>query len=141
MIGKIEELLKDNDEWKAFRELYHHVKSSIHFAAGLKGKFRDDVKEITDLKDGMELEGTVTNVTNFGAFVDLGVHQDGLVHISELSHKYVQDARQAVKVGEVLAEAGRWQLSRRRSGRGYRLVLRRLDHRTNWSLVCRVRRD
>ena len=65
-------------------------------------KFRDDVKEIADLKEGMELEGTVTNVTNFGAFVDLGVHQDGLVHISELSHKYVQDARQAVKVGEIV---------------------------------------
>src|SRR5260370_42120148 len=58
-------------------------------------KFREDVKDITDLKDGMELEGTVTNVTNFGAFVDLGVHQDGLCHISELSHTYVQDARQA----------------------------------------------
>ena len=65
-------------------------------------KYRDDVKEIADLKEGMELEGTVTNVTNFGAFVDLGVHQDGLVHISELSHKYVQDARQAVKVGNVV---------------------------------------
>src|SRR5262245_27299658 len=65
-------------------------------------KFRDDVKEIGDLTDGMELEGTVTNVTNFGAFVDLGVHQDGLVHISELSHKFVQDARQAVKVGDVV---------------------------------------
>jgi protein Tex len=50
----------------------------------------------------MELEGTVTNVTNFGAFVDFGVHQDGLVHISELSHKYVQDARQAVKVGDIV---------------------------------------
>src|SRR5437016_5651949 len=65
-------------------------------------KFREDVREIADLKDGMELEGTVTNVTNFGAFVDLGVHQDGLVHISELSHKYVQDARQAVKVGDIV---------------------------------------
>src|SRR5206468_2398158 len=65
-------------------------------------KFREDVKEIGDLKEGMELEGTVTNVTNFGAFVDLGVHQDGLVHISELSHKFVQDARQAVKVGEIV---------------------------------------
>jgi uncharacterized protein len=65
-------------------------------------KFRDDVKGIGDLKEGMELEGTVTNVTNFGAFVDLGVHQDGLVHISELSHKYIQDARQAVKVGEIV---------------------------------------
>jgi protein Tex len=65
-------------------------------------KFREDVKDMADLKDGMELEGTVTNVTNFGAFVDLGVHQDGLVHISELSHKYVQDARQAVKVGDIV---------------------------------------
>src|SRR5262249_53742516 len=46
-------------------------------------KFREDVKDIADLKDGMELEGAVTNVTNFGAFVDLGVRQDGLVHISE----------------------------------------------------------
>jgi uncharacterized protein len=65
-------------------------------------KFRDDVKEVVDLKDGMELEGRVSNVTNFGAFVDLGVHQDGLVHISELSHKFIQDARQAVKVGDVV---------------------------------------
>jgi len=65
-------------------------------------KFRDDVKELGDLKDGMELEGAVTNVTNFGAFVDLGVHQDGLVHISELSHKYIQDAREAVKVGDIV---------------------------------------
>jgi uncharacterized protein len=65
-------------------------------------KFRDDVKEVGDLKDGMELEGAVTNVTNFGAFVDLGVHQDGLVHISELSHKYIQDAREAVKVGDIV---------------------------------------
>jgi protein Tex len=65
-------------------------------------KFRDDVKEVVDLQEGMELEGRVTNVTNFGAFVDLGVHQDGLVHISELSHRYVQDAREAVKVGDVV---------------------------------------
>jgi uncharacterized protein len=65
-------------------------------------KFRDDVKEMSDLKEGMELEGAVTNVTNFGAFVDLGVHQDGLVHISELSHKYIQDSREAVKVGDIV---------------------------------------
>jgi uncharacterized protein len=65
-------------------------------------KFREDVKEVVDLQEGMELEGSVTNVTNFGAFVDLGVHQYGLVHISELSHKYIQDARQAVKVGDVV---------------------------------------
>jgi uncharacterized protein len=65
-------------------------------------KFREDVRELSDLKEGMELEGAVTNVTNFGAFVDLGVHQDGLVHISELSHKYIQDARQATKVGDIV---------------------------------------
>src|SRR5262249_7449299 len=65
-------------------------------------KFREDVGEVSDLKEGMELEGSVTNVTNFGAFVDLGVHQDGLVHISELSHKYIQDAREAVKVGDIV---------------------------------------
>jgi uncharacterized protein len=60
------------------------------------------VKEVVDLQEGMELEGRVSNVTNFGAFVDLGVHQDGLVHISELSHKYIQDAREAVKVGDIV---------------------------------------
>jgi uncharacterized protein len=65
-------------------------------------KFRDDVKDVVDLQQDMELEGRVTNVTNFGAFVDLGVHQDGLVHISELSHKYIQDAREAVKVGDIV---------------------------------------
>ena len=65
-------------------------------------KFREDVKEVVDLQESMELEGRVTNVTNFGAFVDLGVHQDGLVHISELSHRYIQDAREAVKVGDIV---------------------------------------
>jgi uncharacterized protein len=65
-------------------------------------RFRDDVREVVDLKEGMELEGRVSNVTNFGAFVDLGVHQDGLVHISELSHRFIQDAREAVKVGDVV---------------------------------------
>jgi len=65
-------------------------------------RFRDDVRKVGDLKDGMELEGNVTNVTNFGAFVDVGVQQDGLVHISELSHHYVSDARKAVQVGDVV---------------------------------------
>jgi uncharacterized protein len=64
--------------------------------------FRHDVREISDLEKGMELEGRVTNVTNFGAFVDIGVHQDGLVHISELSHSYVSDARLATQVGDVV---------------------------------------
>jgi protein Tex len=64
--------------------------------------FKDDVKEISDLHPGMTLEGVVTNVTNFGAFVDVGVHQDGLVHISELSNRYVKDPNEAVKVGQIV---------------------------------------
>jgi uncharacterized protein len=64
--------------------------------------FRDDVKEVSDLKEGMVLEGTVSNVTNFGAFVDIGVHQDGLVHVSELSNRFVKDPREAVHVGAVV---------------------------------------
>jgi uncharacterized protein len=64
--------------------------------------FREDVKEISDLKEGMVLEGTVSNVTNFGAFVDIGVHQDGLVHVSELSNRFVKDPREAVHVSAVV---------------------------------------
>lgn len=62
--------------------------------------FRDDVTSIKDLKQGMRLEGIVTNVTAFGAFVDIGVHQDGLVHISELTDRYVKDASEVVQVGD-----------------------------------------
>ncbi|AKF11366.1 Tex family protein [Sandaracinus amylolyticus] len=65
-------------------------------------KFRDDVMEITDLKEGMILEGVVTNVTAFGAFVDLGVHQDGLVHVSKLSDRFIKDPSEVVKVGDKL---------------------------------------
>jgi uncharacterized protein len=63
-------------------------------------KFRDDVRELADLQAGMELEGVVTNITAFGAFVDLGVHQDGLVHISELADRFVKDPHEIVKVGD-----------------------------------------
>jgi uncharacterized protein len=62
--------------------------------------FRDDVKEVADLEEGMVLQGTVTNVVAFGAFVDVGVHQDGLVHVSELSNRFVQDPTAVVKVGD-----------------------------------------
>ncbi len=65
-------------------------------------KWRDDVKELADLKPGMLLEGVVTNVTRFGAFVDVGVHQDGLVHMSELSTRFVKDASEVVKVGQIV---------------------------------------
>lgn len=62
--------------------------------------FRDDIFEVKDLKDGMICPGIVTNVTNFGAFVDIGVHQDGLVHISELANKFVDDPRKVVNPGD-----------------------------------------
>ncbi|MDX9709620.1 MAG: Tex family protein [Trichloromonas sp.] len=64
--------------------------------------FRDDVQEISDLQEGMVLPGTITNVAAFGAFVDIGVHQDGLVHVSHLSDRFVKDPNEAVKVGEVV---------------------------------------
>ncbi|GAB4164161.1 MAG: Tex family protein [Geothermobacteraceae bacterium] len=63
-------------------------------------RFLEDVREITDLEEGMTLEGTVTNVAAFGAFVDIGVHQDGLVHVSELAHRFVRDPAEVVKVGQ-----------------------------------------
>ncbi|NLP03317.1 MAG: RNA-binding transcriptional accessory protein [Fibrobacter sp.] len=65
-------------------------------------RFSESVMEIKDLKEGMMLEGTVTNVTNFGAFVDIGVHQDGLVHISELADRFVDDPKKVVRVGQVV---------------------------------------
>ncbi|MGD0679187.1 MAG: Tex family protein [Polyangiaceae bacterium] len=62
--------------------------------------FRDDVRKIEDLAPGMELEGVVTNVTAFGAFVDVGVHQDGLVHVSQLADRFVKDPHEVARVGE-----------------------------------------
>ena len=66
-------------------------------------KFDDTINEVKDLNIGMKLEGTVTNVTNFGAFVDIGVHQDGLVHISQMADKFVDDPSKIVKVGAVVS--------------------------------------
>ncbi len=65
-------------------------------------RFQEGVEKITDLNPGMVLEGTITNVTNFGAFVDIGVHQDGLVHISALSNTFVKDPRDVVKAGDIV---------------------------------------
>ncbi|PRD65070.1 Tex family protein [Malikia granosa] len=65
-------------------------------------RFNEGVEDIADLKEGMILEGTVSNVAQFGAFVDLGVHQDGLVHVSQLSNKFVNDAREVVKTGDIV---------------------------------------
>ena len=65
-------------------------------------RFNEGVEDIKDLQPGMTLEGTVSNVAAFGAFVDLGVHQDGLVHVSQLANKFVNDAREVVKTGDVV---------------------------------------
>jgi len=65
-------------------------------------QFSEGIDDLADLSPGMVLEGSVTNVTNFGAFVDIGVHQDGLVHISEMADRYVRDPREIVKVGQVV---------------------------------------
>ena len=64
--------------------------------------FKDGVEKIADLKSGMILEGVVTNVANFGAFVDIGVHQDGLVHISMLTDKFVKDPREVGDAGDIV---------------------------------------
>ena len=68
----------------------------------MTASFTDGVEEITDLKPGMVLEGTVTNVAAFGAFIDIGVHQDGLVHVSQLADKFVKDPHEIVKTGQVV---------------------------------------
>ena len=65
-------------------------------------RFNDGIEDIKDLAAGMTLEGTVSNVAQFGAFVDLGVHQDGLIHVSQLSNKFVNDAREVVKTGDIV---------------------------------------
>lgn len=67
-----------------------------------KATFKEGVESLNDLKPGMPLEGVVTNVTNFGAFVDIGVHQDGLVHVSQLANKFVSDPNEIVKVGQIV---------------------------------------
>ena len=66
-------------------------------------EFKEGVNEISDLSPGMVLEGVVTNVANFGAFVDIGVHQDGLVHVSQLANRFVRDPKEVVKVGQIVS--------------------------------------
>ncbi|ERF79157.1 transcription accessory protein [Gallibacterium anatis 12656/12] len=91
--------------------------------------FLDGVEQISDLKPGMILEGTVTNVTNFGAFVDIGVHQDGLVHISSLSDKFVEDPHDVVKTGDIVkVKVLEVEVDRRRIA-----LTMRLDEQTNRS--------
>src|SRR6185437_5641943 len=64
--------------------------------------FQEGVEDLKDLRPGMLLEGVITNVTNFGAFVDIGVHQDGLVHVSMLANRFVKDPREVVKAGDIV---------------------------------------
>ncbi|WP_444959365.1 Tex family protein [Microbulbifer sp. ZKSA002] len=85
-------------------------------------KFEEGVEEIKDLRPAMVLEGTVTNVTNFGAFVDIGVHQDGLVHISALSEKFVKDPHEIVKAGDIVkVKVMEVDVARKRIGLSMRL--------------------
>jgi uncharacterized protein len=87
-------------------------------------QFAEGVHEITDLREGMILEGVVTNVTRFGAFVDVGVHQDGLVHVSELDQRFIKDPTEVVAVGNIIrvkvlqvdVERRRIALSRKQAG-------------------------
>ena len=65
-------------------------------------EFSSDINDLNDLTEDMILEGNVTNVTNFGAFVDIGVHQDGLIHISKLSDSFVKDPNDVVSVGDTV---------------------------------------
>ncbi len=84
--------------------------------------FQEGVEELSDLKPDMILEGVVTNVTNFGAFVDVGVHQDGLVHISAMSEKFIKDPRELVKAGDLVrVKVMEVDLERRRIGLSMRL--------------------
>ncbi len=85
-------------------------------------EFKDGIENIRDLKLNMELEGSVTNVTNFGAFVDIGVHQDGLVHISALSNSFVKDPREVVKAGDIVkVKVMEVDISRKRIGLSMRM--------------------
>lgn len=85
--------------------------------------FKEGIDKLSDLKPGMILEGVVTNVTNFGAFVDIGVHQDGLVHISALADKFVKDPREVVKAGQVVkVKVMEVDLPRKRIGLSMRLT-------------------
>ena len=84
--------------------------------------FLEGVETLADLKPDMILEGVVTNVTNFGAFIDVGVHQDGLVHISQMAEKFVKDPREVVKTGDVVkVKVAQVDLERKRIGLTMRL--------------------
>jgi uncharacterized protein len=84
------------------RDILHHLRHPLRDPRGhfVRPEFNAEVRDIADLKEGMILNGVVTNLTTFGAFVDIGVHQDGLVHISAITHRFIRDASDALKVGQ-----------------------------------------
>ncbi len=85
--------------------------------------FKEGVETLKDLEPGMVLEGTITNVTNFGAFVDIGVHQDGLVHISALANRYIKDPHEVVKAGDIVqVKVMQVDIPRKRIGLSMRLT-------------------
>lgn len=106
--GNASKLLEKKDKWDTlvgeftFKDIIKELESPGRDPRDVFKvfSFRDDIFEIKDLKENMICPGIVTNVTNFGAFVDVGVHQDGLVHISELTHAFVDDPRQVVNPGD-----------------------------------------
>ena len=87
----------DEDDRLFFTDAFEELKINTRV-----NTFKDGVEKLSDLTPGMLLEGVITNVTNFGAFVDIGVHQDGLVHISSLTDKFVSDPHQVVKAGDIV---------------------------------------
>lgn len=105
-ISQIDPLKFANDEFgsETIKDVISELKKPGRDPRGefVTAKFDDTVHEMSDLKPGMILEGVVTNVTAFGAFVDIGVHQDGLVHVSQLSHTFVKDPSEVVKTGQIL---------------------------------------
>lgn len=101
---KLEEFQTEKAGMYTLRDIREELKKSGRDprAQFVAPQFQSGVREISDLEVGMILEGTVTNVTNFGAFVDIGVHQDGLVHVSELANRFVKDPYEVVKVGQIV---------------------------------------
>ena len=104
--------------------------------------FTDGVEKITDLEPDMILEGSITNVTDFGAFVDIGVHQDGLVHISALSDKFIKDPREIVKAGDIVkVKVMNVDVERKRIGLSMRLTDKAAEQETGRTRARPARRN
>ena len=84
------------------KKIFIGILSAILLSLSAHAEFDDNIRDIKDLREGMELNGIVTNVAQFGAFVDIGVHQDGLVHISQICDKFIKHPSQVLKVGDIV---------------------------------------